>query len=253
MDRLDSHSHIIQADISEMVASAKANKLHRYSITEHISQFRPIRQAGFIKSYHSTGRIFEDLDEYRAEFSKVDGYTLAGMQLRKGLEVDFIPRHQQALGDFVNRHRWDVLLCSVHEFDDGVDVEAPRAHMPDNEVDRLWRRYFGLERMALESDFIPFTVLTHPTRMMKGTKRVPDNLDGILLDLATVAARRGKALELNGKDLDTAPEVVRRVAEACKKAGCRVSLGSDSHTPKDVYRNMDAAAEMVEELGLQVV
>jgi len=77
-------------------------------------------------------------------------------------------------------------------------------------------------------------------------------MDDLLLDLAKTARRRGKALELNGKDLNFAPGLVRRLAKACSKAGCSVSLGSDSHLPHEVFRNMNEAMALVEEFDLQL-
>jgi histidinol-phosphatase (PHP family) len=252
MVRVDNHSHIILADIRDMVAAARAMKVDRYSITEHVSQFREMKDSVDFGSTHGEGRIFEDLGEYRREFTRVDEHALAGMKLRMGLEVDFSPRYEDRVGEFVNQEKWDILLCSVHELGDRADIEHPRKKPIDpTEADKLWREYFDLEQKALESDVIPCDVLTHPTRMIKGASRLPDDIDDLLMDLAKTAKRRNKALELNGKDIGYAPELVRRVAKACSKAGCTVSLGSDSHYPQDVFRNMEVAIAMLEEFGLQ--
>jgi len=59
------------------------------------------------------------------------------------------------------------------------------------------------------------------------------------------------ALELNGRDIDYAPELVRRLATACSKAGCRVSLGSDAHHVSEVFRNMKTAMALVNEFDLE--
>jgi histidinol-phosphatase (PHP family) len=254
MARSDNHSHIILADIGDMVASAEAKKVDRYSITEHVSQFKQMKESVAFGSTHGEGRIFEDLKEYRKEFSRLDRLGLSGMKVRMGLEVDFSPRYEAKVGEFVNQEKWDILLCSVHELGDAADIEHPRRKPIDPiEADKLWHEYFGLEQRALESDFITFDVLTHPTRMIKGVSQLPDDIDDLLLDLAKTAKKRNKALELNGKDIGYAPELVRRVAKACSRAGCLVSLGSDSHYPQDVFRNMEVATAMLEEFGLQPV
>jgi histidinol-phosphatase (PHP family) len=252
--RVDNHSHIILAEIGEMVAAAKKHKIDRYSITEHVSQFKQMREFVDFGSVHRQGRIFESLREYRSEFSKVPESALSGMKLRMGLEVDFSPRYETRVGEFVNQERWDVVLCSVHELADKTEVEGTRQRSTDRtEAERLWHEYFRLQQMALESDFVPFSVLTHPTRMAKGIDRLPDDLDDLLLNLAKTAKRREKALELNGNDLGYAPELVRKVASACAMAGCSVSLGSDSHLPHEVFRNMKEAGALVGEYGLQFV
>ncbi len=253
MVKVDNHSHIILADITDMVASARARNIEQYSITEHVSQFRGLRESIPFGSVHTRGRIFEDLKEYRKEFSKIDDSEFLGMEVRMGLEVDFSPHYETRVGEYVNQEEWDVLLCSVHELEDGSDIEKARVRPLDlAEARNLWREYLGSERMALESDFVPFSVLTHPVRMSRRTDRVPDEIDDLLLDLAKTARRCNKALELNGNDLGYAPGLVRRLAKACSKAGCRVSLGSDAHYPRDIFRNVTDAMALVKEFELQL-
>jgi histidinol-phosphatase (PHP family) len=252
MKRVDNHNHILLAKLTEMLASAKANSIGEFSITEHISQFREPRDSIRFGSLHSSGKIFENLAEYNDEFDKADQAAFSGMKINRGLEVDFSPRFEKKVGDFVNQEEWDILLCSVHEFEDGKDIDRNGGRIVDPIIaNERWRNYLRLERMALESHFVPFKVLAHPVRLSRGTKTVPAEVDDLLLDLARIAGRKNKALELNGNDIDYAPELVRRLAIACSKAGCRVSLGSDAHHPREVFRNMGIAMALVKEFNLE--
>ena len=252
MTPVDNHTHILFAELKEMLASAKANEIGEYSVTEHVSQFREPRESVRFGSVHSSGRIFESLREYNDEFRKAAEHLVWGMKINRGLEVDFSPRYERRVGDFVNQEEWDILLCSVHEFQDGKDIERSVGQIVDPaSAHERWRDYLRLERMALESDFVPFKVLAHPVRMSRGTKMVPPELDELLLDLASMAKKKNRALELNGNDIDYAPELIRRLATACSKAGCRVSLGSDAHYPRDVFKNMRIAMALVDELKLE--
>jgi histidinol-phosphatase (PHP family) len=251
MTTVDNHNHILVAEITEMLAAAKANNVDEYSITEHVSQFREPRESIKFGSIHPRGRIFESLKEYKDEFKKAERSTHSGMKVNRGLEVDFSPRFANKVGDFVNQEDWDILLCSVHEFEDGKDIEKTVRGIDPASANDHWREYLRLEQMALENDFVPFKVLAHPVRMSRATKAVPPNLDDLLLDLARTARRRDKALELNGRDIDYAPALVRRLAIACSKAGCKVSLGSDAHHPREVFRNMGIATALVNELDLK--
>jgi histidinol-phosphatase (PHP family) len=254
MISVDHHNHILLAGITEMLASAKASEVGEFSITEHVSQFREPRESVGFGSVHTSGRIFESLKEYRDEFRKADAEAEWGMKVNRGLEVDFSPRYEERVGDFVNQEEWDILLCSVHEFEDGKDIERGAGRLVDPALaHECWRDYLRLERIALESDFVPFKVLSHPVRMSPGTKTVPPELDELLLDLAKAAKRRNRALELNGNDIDYAPGLVRRLATACSKAGCKVSLGSDAHHPRDVFRNIWIAMALVNELKLETI
>lgn len=249
----DNHNHILLARITEMVTAAKANMISDFSITEHVSQFKELRESVRFGSIHPKGRIFDSVKEYNEEFRKLDQAAYSGMKINRGLEVDFSPRFEKTVGDFVNQEEWDILLCSVHEFEDGKDIEKTvRGRIDAASANDHWREYLKLEQMALESDFVPFKVLAHPVRISRATKAVPPDLDDLLLALATIARRRDKALELNGRDIDYAPELVRRLAIACSKAGCNVSLGSDAHHPKEVFRNMGMTAALVKEFDLRL-
>ena len=237
-----------------MLARAKAKNVHEYSVTEHVSQFREPRESIRFGSVHSTGRIFKDLKEYNDEFRKVDDHADWDMKINRGLEVDFSPRYETPVGDFVNQEKWDILLCSVHELDDRSDIERMLGPVADPIWEhKRWRDYLKLEQLALESDFVPFKVLAHPIRMARGIMNAPAEANDLLLELARTARNRGKALELNGNDIDYAPHLVRMLARACSKAGCRVSLGSDAHHPKDVFRNAEVALGLVDEFNLEIL
>ncbi len=159
MTPVDHHNHILLAGITEMLAAAKASGIREYSITEHVSQFRQPRESVGFGSVHSTGRVFETLKEYSREFRMADEQAEWGMKVNRGLEVDFSPRFEKRVSDFVNQEEWDILLCSVHEFEDGKDIETNVGRMVDPALGHeRWRDYLRLERMALESDFVPFKV-----------------------------------------------------------------------------------------------
>ena len=236
-----------------MVAAARASHVNELSITEHVSQFREPRESIGFGGVHSTGRIFSNLKEYTGEFEKLDPQT-DEITVKRGLEVDFAPRYEVKVGNFVNQMEWDILLCSVHELEDGKDIESQRGRLIDPRVaQQRWRDYLNLEQLALQSPFVPFKVLAHPIRMARANPIVPLDFDELLVDLATLAKRENKALELNGRDIDYAPQMVRRLALACSKVGCKVSLGSDAHRPKDILRNLDVGMNLVEELKLELV
>ena len=247
--RVDNHSHIILADIREMITSAQTKGLTDFSVTEHVSQFRELRESMMFGSIHNTGRIFQSLKEYEMEFGNI-GEIAEGMRVHRGLEVDFSPRFESKVAEFVNRAQWDVLLCSVHEFEDKEDIERDFGGSSNYVPYSRWRDYLRLETMALESDLVPFHVLAHPVRMSRGLDRYPAEMEDLLLDLATKARERGKALELNGKDFDYAPQLVRMLSIACSKAGCKVSLGSDAHYSREVFQNLATAEKLVEEFKL---
>src|SRR3989442_6741236 len=186
MPLVDNHNHILLAEITEMLAAAKTNNVSEFSITEHVSQFREPRESIRFGSIQPSGRIFEGLKEYNDEFRKADQLAYSGMKINRGLEVDFSPRFEKTVGDFVNQEEWDILLCSVHEFEDGRDIEKSVRGTPGPATaNEKWIEYLRLEHAALESDFVPFKVLSHPVRISRATQTVSVNLYDHLLYLST--------------------------------------------------------------------
>ena len=116
------------------------------------------------------------------------------MKINRGLEVDFSPRFEKTVGDFVNQEEWDILLCSVHEFEDGRDVEKSVRGTPTT-ANEKWIEYLRLQKAALEGDFVPFRVLSHPVRISRATKTVPVNIDVDLASARTLIVQ-AKCLEI---------------------------------------------------------
>jgi HisJ family histidinol phosphate phosphatase len=247
----DNHSHIILASIESMVEAAKKTEVSRLSTTEHISQFTFARQKVKFGSVHESGRMFSSFDDYLREFEKVKG--VGAIQVRKGLEVDYIDKYASEIGNLVSMKKWDVLLCSVHELHGGIDLEDKKLPQDKKSASERWREYVETQKEAVKSNFIPFDVLTHPERLAVGTPTAPDDFEDLMVALAKVAKEHGKALELNGADLARTPDLVRKVASACQKTGCKVSYGSDSHYPDQVSRNFDLAEKLVQEYKLELI
>jgi hypothetical protein len=70
MTLADNHNHILLAKITEMLAAAKANMIGEFSITEHVSQFRELRESIRFGSVHPNGRIFDGVKEYNRNSGK---------------------------------------------------------------------------------------------------------------------------------------------------------------------------------------
>ncbi len=103
--------------------------------------------------------------------------------------------------------------------------------------------------MALESDFVPFRVLSHPVRMSRATKAVPLDLDELLLELAQIARRRNKALELNGSDIDRGgsrayPQARDRMLKGWLH-GERQSRGSPCKRSVQKHRNSHGSSKTI--------
>ena len=169
------------------------------------------------------------------------------MKVLLGLEVDFVPGTEGEVAAMLQEVDWDYLIGSVHEIG-GWDLFTNTPEDASEGV-RLWERYYSLFAEAIESGM--FDVISHPVRNALLNPHLPDNFDAMLDSIAAVAADNDVALELNGEDVTVWPELVERLARACGRTGCLISLGSDAHGPEDVARGLQQATEIAVAAGVR--
>jgi histidinol-phosphatase (PHP family) len=239
--RVDYHTHICEAPIDTMLASAVEKGIREYGISEHIFQIDEGRH--IFPEIVSEGRYFS-----RASYVEMcrERARTSSLIVRLGLEVDYVSGIEAEVAQVLSGVEWDYLIGSIHEID-GVDMFA---HVPFDltEGRRLWQRYYALSIAAVESG--TFDVLSHPVRNMVCNPHVPEDVGELLLALAESAAAKGVALELNGEDTRRWPEMVTALARACGQAGCSISLGSDAHRPETVAQSLLAASIIAAEAGV---
>jgi histidinol-phosphatase (PHP family) len=230
---VDYHTHICGTTIDQMLASASAKGVREYGVSEHIFQL----DEGHL--------VFPHLVEEGIRFPRqwyvdacLERRRAGAVEIRLGLEVDFVPGSEEAVAAILAGIEWDYLIGSIHEID-GVDLFAHRPADQD-EGRRLWTRYYELSIAAIRSG--TFDVLAHPARNAVLNPFLPDDLDDQLLAVAEASVAHSVALEFNGEDTARWPELVSRLARACGRAGCPVSLGSDAHGPDSVARSLLAAS-----------
>jgi HisJ family histidinol phosphate phosphatase len=231
-----------------IVESAKRRGFKTISITEHISQIRDARAAIKFGSTHSSGRMFESVESYLREFDLSDPPSI---KVKKGLEVDYIPVFEDQMAKITSTSKLDFVLRSVHELADGKDIEESFEKKFGRDSDETWAEYIETEIDLVKHSRIRFDVVTHPVRLGKGSPAFPDTILESLTRLADACAGEGKSLELNGKDLVERPELVKKLARACKTANCNVSFGSDAHHSNEVGRGRESAEALIEEFHLQ--
>ena len=172
------------------------------------------------------------------------------MDVRLGMEVDFIPSKNEAIQSFIGQQQWDFLIGSVHEIDEEV-YETDQITWSQEEGQARWLRYYELLRAAVSSGY--FSLVSHPVRLYRTNQHVPPTLDEEMEHLAADAARYNVALEINGYDTITYPEMVKRLARACAAQHTPISVGSDAHRPDEIARAHPQTAALLREVGITTI
>src|SRR5215470_6347145 len=152
----DFHSHVAPSSALEMLQTAQSKGLRVLGVSEHVFQLSEVRP------------VLEHLPEEGplltfAAYAEQVYEAARDLQFdaRLGLEVDFIPGKNELIQAFVQDHKWDYLIGSVHEINGEMfDVDRKLSRL---EGEALWLHYFELLRGAVSSGY--FHVVSHPVRL----------------------------------------------------------------------------------------
>ena len=240
----DFHSHVSRSSAQAMAQSAHARGLRVLGLSEHIFQMSDARE--HLAHMTLEGPLLT-LDRYQEEVRRATQEEQ--IDVCQGLEVDFVPeKHERILATLAG-YNWDFLIGSVHQVDRVVFESEEQFTLEEGE--RLWRRYYALLREAVKSN--AFSLVSHPVRMRATNPHVPANIDDELEQLAAEATSQNVALEINGFDILTYPDLVRRLARACALHKTPISVGSDAHNPTQIARAHEQSAALLRESGIRTV
>ncbi|GAC1393694.1 MAG: histidinol-phosphatase HisJ family protein [Ktedonobacteraceae bacterium] len=240
----DFHSHVVRSSALQMAQSARERGIRVLGLSEHVFQMKEVRTP--LTHMELEGPILS-FQEY------IDAVHIAGQQagvdVRLGLEVDFIPEKNDVIQASIRDYPWDFLIGSVHQVDGKLFERDNKLTREQGEA--TWLRYLQLLREAVQSGF--FSFVSHPVRMRYNNPYLPPNLDDAYEQLAALATQHNIALEINGYDTLVYPDMVRRLAKACALHNTPISVGSDAHSPKQVAQAHKQTTEILREVGIAKV
>ena len=240
----DMHSHVSRSSALQMALAAQQKGLRVLGLSEHVFQMQETRLA--IDHLVPEGPLLtfsKYIEDVRAAAIQ------ANVEIRLGLEVDFIPEKSELIYAFIQAYNWDFLIGSVHEIN-GVQFEA-NYKWSREEGEALWLQYFELLRRAVKSGY--FSVISHPVRLRVNNPYLPPTFDEELEKLAAEATQYDIALEINGFDMLHYHSLVRRLAKACLLHQTPMSVGSDAHNPKGIAQAHQQTEHMLHELGIKKI
>jgi len=192
----------------------------------------------------------EDLPRYLREVEELRGRFSGMLEIRVGIEVDYLPETLQQVSEMLEGLTLDYVMGSVH-FLDGWGFDDPRYvdGYRGRDIRALWERYFQLLGDAAESG--KFDVMAHPDyfrRHLHHTHPEPLTLEDygpILFEAIDSMASYGVGVEVNTSGYrhgigDCYPSL--EVLRAFKDGGIEtVTIGSDSHRVEDLGSGLEEA------------
>src|SRR5690348_15271262 len=131
----DFHSHVSQSSAAQMVQAARDKGLKTLGLSEHDFQMNEIRP--ILEHLPLEGALMPLADYAAAVQSAAKQFQ---MDVRLGMEVDFIPTQNGAIHALIREQQWDFLIGSIHEVD-GVMFENDGISWGPEEGQACWLRY----------------------------------------------------------------------------------------------------------------
>jgi histidinol-phosphatase (PHP family) len=227
----------------EYAAQAVAIGLSEIGFTDHSPMRRP------------------DFDNWRMHIDELDHYVADVEQARRehpqlvirlGLEVDYLPGHEEWIRELATRHPWDYFIGSVHYISESWDVDNPEKISKWKERDpfEVWSIYFDRLTMAAESKL--FEIIGHADLPKKFGFYPKEDCTPLFRRFLKAAAASDVAIELNTAGLrkdcrEIYPsEVLLRIAH---ELGIPITFGSDAHAPGEVGADFNQAISLARKVG----
>ncbi len=182
-------------------------------------------------------------DEYVAIVERARRAWQGRVDVRLGLESDYLPGMESWLEQLHNKAELNHVLGSVHP-----QLAYYKEKYYHNDVLEFQRTYFDHLAMAAETGL--FDTLSHPD-LVKNVFPYQWDLDSLIEDIQRSLdriAQAGVAMELNTSGLHKSIKEMNpngRMLREMKMRDIKVVLGSDAHVPQRVGADFDLARQVL--------
>lgn len=236
--------------------------LCRHAIGEPVEYARRARELGIreIGFTDHSPMARDDFDNWRMFNHQLDDYIarvelarreVPGVSILIGLEVDYLPGHEDWIRQLAGRHAWDYFIGSVHyisdwAIDDPQTIPRWRQHDPFD----VWQRYFKLLTAAAASGL--FNLIGHADLPKKFAIRPKEDCGPLYAPFLDAAVATGTAIELNTAGLRKECREIYPNPQLLAMAFDRqvpITFGSDAHAPGEVGADFGQAVDLALRVG----
>jgi histidinol-phosphatase (PHP family) len=217
-----------------------------------------LTEIGF--SDHSPMRA-DDFDNWRMRADQLDEYVesvrkaqrdFPQLTIRLALEVDYLPGHEDWIGELAARHPWDYFIGSVHYVSDSwvIDNPAELGKWKGRDAHEVWEIYF--ERLTAAAASRLFDIIGHADLPKKFGHRSGRDCTPLFRRFLAAAKAADCAIELNTAGLRKDCREIypsRQFLQIAFEHGVPITFGSDAHAPEEVGMNFSEAVQLARDAG----
>ncbi len=250
MKLTDYHTHTplclhATGSVQEYVQAALKADLAEYGIADHA----PMPDEPF-DDWRMLSRDLPRYYDWIEEAQQLAQGT--GLQIRCGLECDWVPGIEPWIAHLQSLRNWDYLIGSVHYLGNKLDFDNPlhMAFWEKANIEETWDHYWALYLDMVRSR--QFTIMGHADLIRKFGHRPGGDLKRYYIPVIEAMADAGSVLEINTagwtkpcKEQYPSQEFLSLASEA----GIPLVINSDAHDPKDIGNRFDQALALAQETG----
>lgn len=199
-----------------------------------------------------TQMAISELPAYAEEAHQLKAEYAGKIDVRVGVEADFIEGKEELLSALLASQSFDYVLGSVH-YAHGMRSVFDRRRWTDERPETVWRDYYRQVILAAQTGL--FDILSHLTVVEAYSPPLPDKLAAELYPpVADAVAESGCLVEINTSGYrkmgGTEPFPNRRMLRLLIERGVRITFGADSHRPGEVGYMQEEVDSLLKELGI---
>lgn len=256
---IDYHIHTVYSrhgsgGLRETAAAAVEAGIREIGFSEHLPH-----PPGQVTDYENSAMRAGDLIPYLNGVEEIRNNPPGDLVIRTGLEADYFPGHEAWAEKALASLDLDYIIGSVHfmgrkSFDYGPERFTRILDAHPGRLQGMWRDYLDRLRELVRTGL--FQIIGHFDLLKKylpaGEGGIPRGCMQLTMEIFSEIAERGMAIELNTSgwrspcsDCYPSPSLLSLALES----GCRVTIGSDSHSPSDVGRDISRGLALLRETG----
>ncbi|WP_199621564.1 histidinol-phosphatase HisJ [Paenibacillus alkalitolerans] len=251
--RIDYHTHHVrcghaEGTLEQYISRAVDIGLDQIGVSDHM----PLLHVDPDTYFPGMAMPMEELPRYFEEASQLKHKYSGVIDIRIGLEGDYIEGYEEQIERIVTGYPWDYVIGSVH-FLGEWDITDFRqlSGWEARHIDEVYEIYYDAVRKAANTGFYTYMGHLDVVKRYAPSKPERDHTDSIEETLRTIRAN-DLAIEINASGWrmtvnESFPS--RAVLERCRALGIPVTLGSDAHLPERVGQYLDRAAALLKEVG----
>ncbi|WCM61593.1 histidinol-phosphatase HisJ [Paenibacillus polymyxa] len=254
--KIDYHTHHARCghaigSLEEYVQQGIRLGLDQLGLSDHM----PLLHVKPADYYPEMAMPMEELPRYVEECLELKERFKGQIDIRVGLEGDYIEGWEREIEDIITAYPWDYVIGSVH-FLGEWDVTDFRQvhHWEGKNVLEVYRTYYDAVSKAAATGL--YDIMGHLDVIKRfgyhPKSEEMEELRELERSALSAVARSGRAMELNASGLSKPCAEMfpsRRMLEEAFSLGIPLTVGSDAHDPAKLSEHLEKARALLYEVG----